>query len=244
VTYVATVSGEVMYDGRLEEITAGITYIADGHEIVRRYPRMFKKASGRMMSPRPSGSRVETRSRAANPAPAWRLPDPPRTAPTWRLPGGRPPRSTVEAFDWQRTAKHEAAHAAAAHLLGWNVAKIAVHDTGGGGTEIISPPDCSGTRRTHEAAVIARAAERYIGWTSHQAGYAVDRQFVRDALRMAPSSRDAHTYRVNLDSYVRDLVAQPRFKVIAKHVARALTEAGGTLSGEPLQRALRAGPWS
>ena len=46
-SYVAIVSGEVLYDGRLEPITAGVTYIADGHEIVRRYPHMFKKAEMR-----------------------------------------------------------------------------------------------------------------------------------------------------------------------------------------------------
>ena len=51
VSYVATVLGEVLYDGKLEPITAGVTYIADGHEIVRRHPHMFRRA-GSMRFPR------------------------------------------------------------------------------------------------------------------------------------------------------------------------------------------------
>ena len=69
-SYVATISGEVTYDGRLEPITAGVTYIADGHEIVRRYPHMFKKA-GSMSFSRGGGSSEGTRS--GSPAPKARV---------------------------------------------------------------------------------------------------------------------------------------------------------------------------
>jgi hypothetical protein len=66
--FVATVSGEVPYDGRLETITAGVTYIADGHEIVRRFPHMFKKATTTSW-PRGRGS---SEPRSAAPAKAAR----------------------------------------------------------------------------------------------------------------------------------------------------------------------------
>lgn len=64
--YVAIVSGEVPYDGRLEPITAGVTYIAAGHEIVRRFPHMFKRASStRPARPRAGSAKVE-RARSAS----------------------------------------------------------------------------------------------------------------------------------------------------------------------------------
>ena len=44
--HVATVTAEVLYDRKLELITEGVTYIAAGHELVRRFPHMFKKAGG------------------------------------------------------------------------------------------------------------------------------------------------------------------------------------------------------
>jgi hypothetical protein len=85
-TYVATVSGEVPYDGGLEPITAGVTYIADGHEIVRRFPHMFKPAPGTW----PTKLRAEPARRAATAAAGA----PPRAAlPTRRvslLRGGTP----------------------------------------------------------------------------------------------------------------------------------------------------------
>jgi proteasome lid subunit RPN8/RPN11 len=66
-TYVAITSGEVPYDGRLEPITAGVTYIADGHEIVRRFPHMFRKAGSMELS---RGGRSLHRTRSpASPAP-------------------------------------------------------------------------------------------------------------------------------------------------------------------------------
>ena len=42
-TYVAIVSGEVPYDRELVDITAGTTYVADGHELVRRFPHMYDR---------------------------------------------------------------------------------------------------------------------------------------------------------------------------------------------------------
>jgi hypothetical protein len=66
-TYVAITSGEVPYEGKLEEIIAGITYIADDHEIVRRFPHMFKKAAGSMMFRKGVGSSGRTRSTAVAP---------------------------------------------------------------------------------------------------------------------------------------------------------------------------------
>jgi hypothetical protein len=65
-TYVAIVSGEVLYDGRLEPITAGVSYIADGHEIVRRFPHMFKQAP----STWPTRPRAGSAKRAVTTAPS------------------------------------------------------------------------------------------------------------------------------------------------------------------------------
>jgi proteasome lid subunit RPN8/RPN11 len=65
--HVAIASGEVMYDGRLEEITAGVTYIADGHEIVRRNPHMFKKAPTGSMKFPGGGSSGHSRARSIAP---------------------------------------------------------------------------------------------------------------------------------------------------------------------------------
>jgi proteasome lid subunit RPN8/RPN11 len=64
-SYVAIVTGEVPYEGKLELITEGVTYVADGHELVRRFPHMFKKAAG-MSGPRNSTIRTgSARSPAA-----------------------------------------------------------------------------------------------------------------------------------------------------------------------------------
>ena len=38
---VATRSGRVEYDGRMEEIRAGITWVARGHEILKKAPHLF-----------------------------------------------------------------------------------------------------------------------------------------------------------------------------------------------------------
>lgn len=82
-TMVAVVSGEVPYDGRLEPITAGVTYIVDGHELVRRFPHMFKR------TPHPVRPRSQQRATAAlakraatasASAPAWRLDKPGKEA--------------------------------------------------------------------------------------------------------------------------------------------------------------------
>jgi hypothetical protein len=78
-THVAIVSG-VLYDGKLEQITAGVTYIADGHEIVRRFPHMFERAP----STWPTRPRAESAKRAVTAAASA----PPRAA--------LPPRCEVE----------------------------------------------------------------------------------------------------------------------------------------------------
>jgi hypothetical protein len=62
---VAIVTAEVPYDGALELITEGITYVADGHELVRRFPHMFRKTTtswprGRGSSERRSAAPAKT----------------------------------------------------------------------------------------------------------------------------------------------------------------------------------------
>jgi hypothetical protein len=72
-TYVAITSGEVRYDGRLEPITAGVTYIADGHEIVRRFPHMFERAPSTWPTrPRAGSAKAEHARSAASLTPKAR----------------------------------------------------------------------------------------------------------------------------------------------------------------------------
>jgi hypothetical protein len=45
-SYVAIISGEVPYEGELELITEGVTYVADGHELVGRFPDISRRRRG------------------------------------------------------------------------------------------------------------------------------------------------------------------------------------------------------
>ena len=135
-------------------------------------------------------------------------------------------------------ARHEAAHAAAAHLLGWKVTKIRIHPSKGGETNFLPPSRTTGEKKRSEQAVIASAAEKHVGWSSGP-DYDGDRRFVAKVRALAPNPVAAADYRAHLDWYVAELVKTPRFKALARQVADALLEAGGRLEGDRLRSALR-----
>src|SRR5262249_40567513 len=107
----------------------------------------------------------------------------------------------------------------------------------GGTTDMRAPGGYALARKTAEFAVIAAAAENYVGWTANSASYNGDRRVVREAVRGKPAE-----YRAHLEAEARRIVSSPRFREIAKRGADAVLEAGGVLRGEPLERALRARP--
>ena len=137
----------------------------------------------------------------------------------------------------ERTAKHEAAHAVAAHMLGWHVERVVVRADKSGKTVFYWPEDCPPERRVAERAVIAASAEAYVGWASGR-DYEGDRRTVREAVQRCPDPRSRDLYRVELKAYAQRLVKRPRFRQLALQVTDAVIEAGGVLECEQLRAAL------
>lgn len=235
----AKASGTVYVDGETVNIRAGLDRVEAGHAIVKAAPHLFGLPSN---GATPARSAAPTSVRAPETQP-WRLPEPSPDDGSWRLgPPRKAPRAgTWAEHEWKRSAKHEAAHAAAAHILGWQVGKVEINPNGGGAAAAIySPVGRTGERRANELALIAAVAEKYCGWTANRNSYNGDRRMVHEASRRAPSDRAAAAYKHDLYQRAAALVASDRFRAIARSVTTAVLEADGVLKGEALQRALRA----
>ncbi len=135
-------------------------------------------------------------------------------------------------------ARHEAAHAAAAHILGWYVDRVVVRRDGSGLTVYYREADLAPDREAAEQAVIAASAEAYVGWRSGR-DYESDRRTVLKALDFCPDLRSQQLYHAELKRHVEEFVAGHRFRALARRVTDALIDAGGVLEGEPLSVALR-----
>ena len=107
-----------------------------------------------------------SRVTASNSARSRRPPPPVMGAPsgpTWQLP--RPTASLDPAdHDVQSTARHEAGHAAAAHLLGWEVTEVELRAEGGGSCAVRAPRDLDRSLRHRQYAVMCLAAGAHVGW--------------------------------------------------------------------------------
>jgi hypothetical protein len=95
--------------------------------------------------------------------------------------------------DRRRTARHEGAHAAAAHPLGWEVTGVDLDPNGGGGCDILAPPSMTSERRVAERAVIAAAAQKHVGWVYGPA-YDNDRKMIAEARGYARDRLAAAAY--------------------------------------------------
>jgi hypothetical protein len=208
-------SGRVEYDGELVEITAGRSRVDAEHEIALKAPNLF---SSRTSAAGSTGSRAREDG-----------------APDWWLDPYVPfvPREQVE-----RTAKHEAAHAVAAHMLGWHVDQVVVRADETGKTVFYWEANGEPERRRFEGAVIAAAAEAYVGWAPAGWDYRSDRRSVRKAVQSCPDQRSQDIYRAEIETYTRQLVRRDRFRRLARQATDAVIDAGGVLEGERLREAL------
>jgi len=235
----ATASGAVCVEGEWIDIKAGLDRVEAGHPIIKAAPHLFGLSSNGATRPR-SAARTSARPPETH---RWRLPEPTTPTESWRI-GTIPnaPRAgTWAEFEWKRSAKHEAAHAAAAHILGWEVGSVKINPNGGGAVaEIYSPVGRTGERRASELALIAAVAEKYVGWTANRDSYNSDRRLVHEASRRAPDRQAAAAYKHDLHQRAAAFVASDRFRVIARNITDAVLVADGVLKGEALQRALRA----
>jgi hypothetical protein len=61
----------------------------------------------------------------------------------------------------QVVARHEAGHAAAAHLLGWEVVELELHTRGRGSCDFVAPSGLARSQRLKEHTIISFAAGAY-----------------------------------------------------------------------------------
>jgi len=220
-------------DGASVPFTSGVTRVSGDHPVLKdpglrsRFVPVSAASgrAGRMVGKSASGGRkaAVVEPRREDGAPDWWLgPYIPFVA-----------REQVE-----RTAKHEAAHAVAAHMLGWHVDRVVVRADESGKTVFYWPENCPPDRRVAERAVIAASAEAYVGWASGR-DYESDRRTVREAVQWCSDPRSRDLYRAELKAYAARLVKRPRFRQLARQVTDAVIEAGGVLEGEQLRTALR-----
>jgi hypothetical protein len=186
---------------------AGITHIADNHEVVRRHPEKWS-ADGR---PRRTGL---ARSRSAA-APSWRLPNP-----------GERLGIDVSDPDVQSTARHEAGHAAAAFLIGWEPTHVELHPDGGGRCAFTAPSGLDPEVRYRQHAVICLAGRVHEGWKADD-GDRKDRRNAWDALRtLVSDDRQVRTLMEAARLDAKQLAATAKFHWIARSVEEALLEHG------------------
>jgi hypothetical protein len=251
------------YDGGTSEFYAGVSHVADGHEVARRYPDRFAPAESRAgrqainkvfrrSAPPPSPFRerpAHTRSPSRDwLARSWRLEPSPRREP-WRLddpPASEPPRVDPTDFDVQRMAAHEAAHAAAAYLLGLEVTGIRLRGDGSGGCLMLAPERLEKGNLDErkllqrQFATIAYAARAHNGWTSNKQSYNGDDSQAYKALqRLTSHPLDTQRLVAEVRHEAKQLAQSERFRWIAKYVAAELLEAGGQIDERAIGPLLR-----
>jgi hypothetical protein len=185
--YVATTSfvWRDRYLGNVE-IVAGQTYVSDEADILRDpQARQNFRPSSRGPLGRPA-TRVGGIARVTPRPPTSRG----RSRPVVASRAHHPKRSAC---------RHEAAHAAAAHLLGWEVTGIEVYRDGAGVTNVLAPRGLAKDERAGGHAVIARAAEACVaGGTRSTTPIAPSCS--RRALELATASRPTRTSAISTGS--------------------------------------------
>jgi uncharacterized protein YciW len=237
-------------DGVTQEIIAGVTRWAEGDPDLQRpeVARLF----GRAARSRPPA--VRSRKPAATSAAKRRRQSERPELPSWWS-DVEPVRRSGE--ELELTARHEAAHAAAAYLLGWEVTWIRLHtfeeqrnsSSGAdqvGYTSVVTPERRDATRAPQHA-TICLAARAHIGWTAEDANrnavsYRTDRRQAWQALaRVTPGEpRRTGDLFEQAQAYARQLASDPKFRAIAKRVAAVLLERRDLSGREFNQLAARA----
>jgi hypothetical protein len=262
---VALVDFVCEHAGETSEFYAGVSHVADGHEVARRYPDRFAPAESR--AGRQAINKVFRRSAPPSPfrerpaAPAhtrspsrdwlarsWRLEPSPRRGP-WRLDdpsASEPPRVDPTDFDVQRMAAHEAAHATAAYLLGWEVTGIRLHRDGSGGCLMLGPERLEKGNLDErklfqrQLATIAYTARAHNGWTSNKQSYnGDDRQAYKALQRLTSHPLDTQRLVAEVRHEAKQLAQSEKFRWIAKYVAEELLEAGGQIDERAIGPLLR-----
>jgi len=158
-----------------------------------------------------------------------------RTSPPWFLSG--PPASLDTSDpDVRSTARHEAAHVAAAHLLGWEIHGVRLKADGGGDADVVFPRGRDRARRHRESVVICLAARAHVGWRRFDSDAGDRRQAYKALENLAGDSRRARMLMDAARDEARQLAATPKFRQIAERVTQALLEQGrlGPRELEPL----------
>jgi len=187
------------YDGERISLRKGIDYVAPGHELLRRFPARFGPEGRPERQSRDRG----TTSRAPEPA------------------------LDPSSFDVQRTARHEAAHAAAVYLLGWEPRYAAIYAGGDGECRFLPPAGLKGTLLWRQLVTISYVARCHAGWTAEGRGYGDDNKRAYEALRrLANGPGEIGRLAAELRQQAEQLAASPRFRWLAKWVAEELLERG------------------
>lgn len=145
--------------------------------------------------------------------------------PSWLLPAAAY-RPDPENFYAQRSARHEGAHAAAAHLLGWEVTGAELHANGGGYCYVLAPANLDRTRSAREYAVILYVARAHAGWSASDSYASDDRQAYQAIERLIGEPAQVAATLDALRAQADQLEASQRFRWIAGRVAAALLERG------------------
>jgi hypothetical protein len=206
---VATETFWVEYEGQRELIRAGRHWVCDGHELMRRYPGKWTDDQAKIKQILRDFGR--TRSKPVTRDEASRR-TPPAEDKSWRLPPRQRPALDLSDHDVRMAARHEAAHAAAAHLFGWEVTGITLHAEGGGNCAIIDPVDLDPRERAEQFAVISYAARAHTGWR-HYDDDRGDRRQIRKAIeRITSDPLEGQHLRATLAENAKQLVATGKFR--------------------------------
>jgi peptidase M50B-like protein len=180
----------------------------------RRLAEIAAEDRQRSATPARSGSKPLYQSAAplmkTNSGPAWRLL--PRPAP--RLDPADP--------DVQTAARHEAGHAAAAHLLGWQVTSVRLNADGSGFCGFHPPTNLDRSLRHRQHAVICLAGRAHTGWTALDG----DKQDRRNAHKALGQIGGGTHLSEAVEAETKRLAATPKFRTIAARVTEALLEHG------------------
>jgi Peptidase M50B-like len=248
-------------DGRRRDFVAGVSNIVSTHEIVRRYPHNFapegseqaRQAYGaweaRSQSHSSSAAFASSSRPTAAEAPTtekkWSLGPSSSELPVSRL-DDRAPIDRRD-FDVARTARHEAGHAAAAYLLGWEVTRLSVRADGDGFTGLVVPTNRDRRLLERQRALILFAGPAHSGGLPEElyagAGYTKDNKHAYRAIeRLVSDPRDPRQVQ-RLAAEVRqeaeELAKSDEFRFVAKYLSEELLDRGGHLRAGEVEPVLR-----
>jgi hypothetical protein len=126
----------------------------------------------------------------------------------------------------QIVARHESGHAAAAHLLGWDVVEIELNDRGGGSCDFVAPSGLTRSRRLEHHVVILLAARAYAVDVSD--GDSTDRATANSLISELASLQvlPADWLKERLKRTALQLAASREFHWIASYLGDALIRRG------------------